>query len=184
MTYTPDELNILNLKITPGAEQTVLPGLEAIWKELYPHQPLEAKWYDKELYERHMHKDDLAFIGLLTGMALVIACLGLLGMVVYTTKSRTKEVGVRRVLGAKVWQIMVVISKDFIKLLLLSIAIGLPIGYRVGSEFLQQYVYRINIGFGIIMGSAAALLCLGAITIGCQTYRAALANPVKNLRTE
>ncbi|MBD0367847.1 MAG: ABC transporter permease [Flavisolibacter sp.] len=184
LTYEPNKLNMLNLRITPGAEQAVLSKLEAIWKGLYPHQPFEAKWFDKELYERHLHKDDLAFIGLLTGMALAIACLGLLGMVVYTTKNRTKEVGVRRVLGAKVWQVVVVISKDFMMLLLLAVVIGLPIGYWVGSEFLQQYVYRINISFGIIMGSAAALLCLGAITIGYQTYQAALANPVKNLRTE
>lgn len=184
LAYKPDEFKILNLKVAKGAEQSIIPRLEKTWKKLYPHQPFEAEWFDKELYQRHLHKDDLMFMGLLTGMSLSIACLGLLGMVIYTTQNRLKEVGIRRVMGAKVWQVILTISKGFIGLLLLSVCIGLPLGYLAGLQFLQQYTYRIPVSFSILAGSAAALLGLGALTIAWQTYRAALTNPAKSLRTE
>lgn len=184
LVYQPDELKILNLKIEKGAEPFIVDRLEKTWKKLYPHQPFEAQWFDKQLYEQHLHKDDLLFMGLLTAMSLSIACLGLLGMVIYTTNNRSKEVGIRKVMGAKVFQIILTISKEFIGLLLLSVCIGLPPGFLVGKELLQQYAYRISISFGILAGSAVALLGLGALAIGWQTYRTALANPVRSLRTE
>jgi putative ABC transport system permease protein len=151
---------------------------------LYPAQPFEADWFDKALYDQHLHRDDLVFLGLLTGMALSIACLGLLGMVIYTTKNRSKEVSIRRIMGAGLKQVVVEISKEFVSLLLLAVAIGLPLGFLVGQQFLQQYVYRIPLGFGILASSGLLLLFIGAITIGFQTYRTALINPAKNLRAE
>lgn len=184
LTYEPNEFKVLSLKVAKGAEQSIIGRLEKTWKKLYPHQPFEAEWFDKQLYQRHLHREDLMFIGLLTAMSLSIACPGLLGMVIYTTQNRSKEVGIRRVMGAKVWQVILTISKEFIGLLLLSVCIGLPLGFFVGREFLQQYAYRIPISFGILAGSAAALLGMGALTIGWQTYRTALTNPVKSLRTE
>ncbi len=107
-----------------------------------------------------------------------------LGMVIYSTKNRAKEVGIRRVMGANVMQVIVTISREFVALLLLAVCIGLPIGFYIGNKFLQQYTYRIPVGFGIMAGSATALLLLGGVTIGWQTYRTVLANPVKSLRTE
>ena len=166
------------------AEGTIIPTLEKAWKKLYPNQPFKANWFDKQLYDQHLHKDDLVFIGLLTFMALSIACLGLLGMVIYTTKNREKEVGIRRVMGAKVVQVIATISKEFVTLLLISVCIGLPIGFIVGKQFLQQYAYRIPVNFWLLAASAAGLLLLGALTIGWQTYRTALTNPAKSLRTE
>jgi putative ABC transport system permease protein len=180
----PDEFRTMNLKVAKRAEQSIIPVLERTWKKLYPNLPFKADWFDKQLYDQHLHKDDLVFIGLLTFMALSIACLGLLGMVIYTTKNRAKEVGIRKVVGANISQVIVTISKEFAGLLLLSVCIGLPIGVFVGEQFLQQYAYRIPVGFGILAGSAAALLFLGGLTIGWQTYRTALANPVKSLRIE
>ena len=151
---------------------------------MYPSQPFEADWFDKALYDQHLHKDDLIFLGVLTVMALSIACLGLLGMVIYTTKNRAKEVSIRRVMGAGLRNVVFEISKEFISLLLLAVCIGLPICFMAGKQFLQQYVYRIPLGFGILAASAALLLFIGAITIGFQTYRTALVNPAKNLRAE
>jgi putative ABC transport system permease protein len=180
----PGEFRTLNLKVAKGAEQNIIPSLQKEWKKLYPNQPFEASWFDKQLYNQNLHTDDLMFIGVLTAMALSIACLGLLGMVIYTTKNRAKEVGIRRVMGANVSQVIITISREFIGLLLLSVFIGLPIGFFAGQQFLQQYTYRIPVSFGILAGSASALLFLGGLTIGWQVYRTALANPVKSLRTE
>jgi putative ABC transport system permease protein len=180
----PNEFKILNLKVAKGAEQAIILSLEKAWKKLYPNQPFEADWFDKQLYDQHLHKDDLIFIGLLTVMALSIACLGLLGMVIYTTKNRAKEVSIRRVMGANVSQVIFTISREFVTLLMISICIGLPAGFFAGKQFLQQYAYRIPVNVGILAASAAGLLLLGGITIGWQTYRTALANPAKSLRTE
>jgi putative ABC transport system permease protein len=180
----PNEFRTLNLKVAKGAEQNIIPSLARTWKQLHLSQAFNAAWFDKQLYDQHLHKDDLTFIALLTNMALSIACLGLLGMVIYTTKNRAKEVGIRRVMGAEVMQVIITISREFIALLLLSICIGLPIGFYAGQQFLQQYAYRVPVSFGVLAGSAAALLFLGGLTIGWQTYRTALTNPVKSIRTE
>lgn len=180
----PEEFQMINLKVIKGADQNVITSLETAWKKAYPHQSLKATWYDKELYEQHLHKDDLMFLGLLTMMAISIACLGLLGMVIYSTKNREKEISIRRILGANVGQVIVEVSKGFALLLLIAICIGLPIGLIAGNQFLQQYAYRIHVNFGVMVGSATALFLLGAITIGWQTYRTVGANPVKSLRTE
>lgn len=184
LVYNPAEFRTLNLKITAGAGKEIASRLEAVWKKIYPHQRFEMDWYDKALYAQNLHEDDLIFIGLLTGMALSIACLGLLGMVIYTTKNRAKEVSIRKVMGADVWQVMAVVSKDFFVLLLIAVCIGLPVGSLAGMKFLQQYAYRISINAGLLAGCAGVLLLLGGITIGWQTFRTAMENPVKNLRTE
>ncbi|HUQ97201.1 MAG TPA: ABC transporter permease [Chitinophagaceae bacterium] len=184
MVYNPALFRNLNLKIAAGAVQTIVPKLQATWKKLYPHQALEMTWFDKQLYYQHLHEDDLVFIGLLTGMALSIACLGLLGMVIYTTKNRAKEVSIRKVLGADVWQILTVVAKEFVFMLLIAICIGLPLGSFAGIKFLQQYAYRIPLNAVLLTGCASSLLLLGCITIGWQTYHTAVANPIKNLRTE
>jgi putative ABC transport system permease protein len=180
----PDEFQVLNLKVAKGGEQNIIPALEQAWKKLYPLQPFKADWFDKELYDQQMHKDDLTFLGLLTIMALSIACLGLLGMVIYTTKNRSKEVSIRKIMGASVWQIVLEISKSFAVLLFIAVCIGLPVGVILGNQFLQQYAYRISVNFGIMAGSVAALLLLGGLTIGWQTYRTAQSNPVRSLRME
>jgi putative ABC transport system permease protein len=179
-----NEINVVNILVSKSAEQNIIPLLQRSWKQLYPSQPFEADWFDKALYDQHLHKDDLVFIGLLTAMALSIACLGLLGMVIYTAKNRSKEVSIRRVMGAGLGHVVVEISKEFIVLLLLAVCIGLPIGFIAGKQFLQQYVYRIPLGFGILATSATILLIIGGVTIGFQTYRTALINPAKNLRAE
>jgi putative ABC transport system permease protein len=184
LVNNPEEFKTLNLKVAKGAEKTMVASAKSAWRKIFPNQPFEAAWFDDQLYERHMNKDDLVFMGLLTAMALCIACLGRLGMVIYTTKNRAKEVSIRRVMGAKAVQVIVTISKEFIALLLLAVCIGLPIGFFAGNQFLQQYAYRITVGFGTLAVSAGALFLLGALTIGWQVYRTALANPVKNLRTE
>jgi putative ABC transport system permease protein len=178
------DFKILHVKAVKGVEHDLMPALEKEWKKLYPSQPFEAEWFDKQLYDQNLHKDDLIFIGVLTIMALSIACLGLLGMVIYTTKNRQKEMAVRRVMGAQVRQLFITVSKEFITMLLIAVLIGLPIGILAGNRFLQQYAYQIHIDFQIIAGSAGILLLLGAFTIAWHTYRTALTNPARSLRTE
>ena len=180
----PNEATTMQLKVSKGAETNILSMLQKTWKQLYPQQPFEGVWFDRELNDQHLHKDDLLFTGLLTLMAISIACLGLLGMVIYTAQNRAKEVAIRKVMGANVAQLIIIVAKEFMTLLLIALCIGLPVGFLAGNQFLQQYAYRIPVGVGILGSSALLLLLLGASTIGWQTFRTAAANPVKSLRTE
>jgi putative ABC transport system permease protein len=184
MINQPDEFKIMNLKITKGYAQHIIPVIETAWKNIYPFQPIELNWFDKVLKEHHSQSDDITFIGLLTMMAFSIACLGLLGMVIYSTKNRMKEISIRRLLGGKTGQIMLFMSREFIILLVLSVCIGVPVGIYAGNAFLQQYAYHISIGIKILSISIFTLFGLGSLTIGIQTYRTVITNPAKTLRIE
>ncbi|MGV3561345.1 ABC transporter permease [Larkinella arboricola] len=182
--YEPKRFRMLHVSVADGASETVLPRVETLWKQVNPQEPLSYGWYQEELYEQHMHWDDQLFFYLLIGMALSIACLGLLGMVTYTTETRTKEVGIRKVMGATVMQIVVLLSKSFVGLLLIAGLIALPIGYSLGRLFLQEFAYHVSVGIETLGVCFGAMLLIGGLTIGIRTYRAALANPTDSLRNE
>ncbi|RCR65763.1 ABC transporter permease [Larkinella punicea] len=184
LRYQPKEFRFLNVKIATGAEASALAAIQRIWKRLNPYEPFAAQWYTDFLYERHSHEDDVNFMSLLTGLAFSIACLGLLGMVTYTTETRIKEVGIRKVMGAEVRQIIWLLSWDFVKLLLIAGAIAIPLGYLAGMAFLINFAYHVSIGFETLGGCIGLLLGLGGLTIGVRTYRAALSNPADSLRSE
>ena len=117
-------------------------------------------------------------------IAIIISCLGLLGVVMYNTQSRTKEIGIRKVMGAYTYQILVLLSWNFLKLLLISACIAMPLGYWFGELVLQQFAYKIELGAGIIWLALLLIMTVGLITIGSQTIRAAMSNPVDTLRYE
>lgn len=184
LRHKPDRFYHLNLKVDPRAGTTVVPALERAWQRLYPREPFTYEWVDEALYDHHLHLDDLSLFGLLVAMALTIACLGLLGMVTYSTETRTKEVGIRKVMGATAAQVVVLLSRDFVRLLLLAGVIALPLGYAAGRLFLAEFAHRISIGAGTLGLCFGTMLLLGGLTIGWRTYRAAQTDPAKSLRTE
>ncbi|GAB2518693.1 ABC transporter permease [Spirosoma aerophilum] len=184
LRYQPGEFRYLTVKVTGGNPEVVKADIARIWKRLNPYEPFTGQWYDDFLYQRHSHTDDLNFMSLLLGLAMSIACLGLLGMVTYTTALRTKEVGVRKVMGANVGQVVWLLSWDFLRLLLIAGAVALPLGYLASSFFLMTFAYHITVGFGLLGLCFGTMLLLGGLTIGWRTYRTALTNPVKSLRNE
>ncbi|GAA4446986.1 ABC transporter permease [Nibrella saemangeumensis] len=184
LRYQPAQFRYLNVGVAKGAGEAVLADAKAVLKKLTPYEPFTGQWYDDFLYQRHNHREDLDFLSLLTGLALSIACLGLLGMVTYTTETRTKEVGIRKVMGADITQIVALLSWDFVKLLLIASAIALPLGALAGMAFLINFAYHVSIGIETLGVCFLVMLLLGGLTIGWRTYRAASANPVKSLRAE
>lgn len=184
LMYNPEAFSIMNVKIVAGSEQNVQEALARDWKKLMPGQPLRATWYEQELYDLHINSEDLAFVGTLAGMALSIAALGLVGIVLFSVKNRSKEVSLRKTMGANAWEIMVLISRDFLLLIFAAIVIGMPLGFYAGTEFLQQYAYRVPVGVGVLSASAAILLAVGGLIIGAQTWRAANRDPIESLRAE
>lgn len=184
LRYKPNEFEELQVKVYTSEPQRAIPTLEKIWERIDPVHPFEYSLFDQEFKEQQMHAEDMKQIGLFALMALTIACLGLLGMVTYTTETRTKEVGIRKVMGASGWSIVLLLSTAYIKLILIAACIALPVGYFAGSQLLNEFAYRITFGVGTLLLSLLAMLALGLLTITSQTFKAASANPVKSLRNE
>jgi len=180
----PSQFRYLTVSVAAGSEDAVLTDVKRIWKQLAPYELFTGRWYDDFLRQRHSHAEDIEFMGLLIALAFSIACLGLLGMVTYNTQTRVKEVGVRKVMGAEVRQIVWLLSRDFVKLLLIAATIAMPLGYLAGYAFLINFAYHVAIGAETLGLCVGVLLVLGVLTIGIRTYRAALANPADSLRAE
>jgi putative ABC transport system permease protein len=154
-------------------------------KELVPEFPFELHFLDEEvdqLYQTEQRAGVLVRYG--TFLALFIACLGLFGLTSFTTEQRTKEIGVRKVLGASVPGIIQILTKEFTKWIILANLIALPISWYVMNKWLQNFAYRINIGWWTFLSAGALVLFIALITVSYQSIKAALANPVESLRYE
>ncbi|GAB3643465.1 ABC transporter permease [Spirosoma arcticum] len=184
LLHQPHRFRYISVAVAQGGEQTVVAKTERIWKRLLPYEPFMGEWYDDFLHRKYDRSEDTHLLILLIGMALLIACLGLLGIVTYNTQMRVKEVGIRKVMGATVTQIVTLLSWGFLKLLLIAGLIAYPLGYLAGRALLHNFAYRVSIGLETIGLCFGILLMIGSLTIGIRTYRAALANPADSLRSE
>ena len=184
MRYQPDQFRYLNLAVTKGTEEAVLAKIKRIWQRQLPYDPFLGTWYNAYLTSKYDNSQFTDFLAVLIGLSLSIASLGLLGMVTYNLQGRIKEVGIRKVMGATVGQLVIKLSWEFSKLLVIALLLAYPLGYWVGTAVLQNFAYRVSVGletFGLCVG---VLLLLGVLTIGLKTYQAAQANPSDSLRTE
>ena len=145
-------------------------------------------WYYflDEKFNKQYADDELfgKVFGIFSGFAIIIACLGLLGLSLFATAQRTKEIGVRKVLGASVSNIVMLLSKDFIKLVLIAFLIASPVAWYVMHNWLNDFAYRINISAWIFIAAGLLAVLIALATISFQAIKAAAANPVKSLRTE
>jgi putative ABC transport system permease protein len=159
--------------------------IEKAWKEIYSKEDFEYQFYDESIakyYDAEQHTSSLLMWA--TGLAVFISCLGLLGLVIYTTTQRTKEIGVRKVLGASITQIVTMISKDFILLVLLAFVIAAPLAWIGMNKWLDNFAYRTEISWWIFLSGGLVMIFIALITLSFQTIRAAMMNPVKSLRSE
>ncbi len=117
-------------------------------------------------------------------LIIVIACLGLFGLSAYSAEQRTKEIGIRKVLGASVAGIVSLVSKDFIKLILISFFIAAPVGYFIMQQWLKEFTYKTNIGVDVFLISGIGIILIASITVSWQSIKAAMTNPVKSLKSE
>ncbi len=178
--------NIVNVKIASNVgTHEAMEKIEATFKKYSPSQPFEYQFIDKE-YEKKF--GDEVRIGKLASsfaiLAIFISCLGLFGMASFMAEQRTKEIGVRKVLGATVFNVWQLLSKDFIVLIIVSLLIAVPIAYYFMHNWLQHYQYRTAISWWIFVMSGIGALIITLLTISFQAIKAAVANPVKSLRTE
>ena len=159
--------------------------LELKWKSLVPERPFEYRFLDEDFDKLYRSELRLGlFMNIFSGLAIVLACLGLFGLSSYAVQQRIKEIGVRKVLGASVKNIVFLLSGGFIRLIMISMFIAFPLAWWTMSKWLSDFAYRTNMDSGIYIVVGVVVLLLTLATVAFQAIRAAKANPVKNLRTE
>ena len=175
----------LSVRIRTGQIQDTLERLRAIWREIEPARPFTYRFLD-DVFDRHYRTEQrLAkiFLGF-TGMAIFIACLGLFGLASFTAEQRTKEIGIRKVLGASVSSVVVMLSREFTKWVLLANIVAWPVAYYAMFAWLRQFAYRTTIGVWMFLLSGLTALLIALLTVSFQAIRAAYTNPVNTLRYE
>ena len=185
LMYSPRQFSQINVRLVPGDPGGALATLEGIWKKFDPVHPMSYEFLDRKLaacYDEMRKTAGLLFFFAL--LAISIACLGLLGIVTFSVETRNKEISIRKVVGASVADLALQLSRNYLVLLGIAVMIALPAAFFISDQMLQTFAYCIDVDAGILLGCAAALLALALATVGWQTVRAALSNPVNSLRNE
>jgi putative ABC transport system permease protein len=180
----PEVCQYLYIAMKGADKKAFAQRVTAALQPLGPGAALTSSWLDETLAQNNSQQATISLLGYLAFIALGIATLGLLGLVIYTVETRRKETGIRKVIGASSGQIVAILSKRFIRLIVISGIIAVPIGYTMNYLFLQNFVERVGNGLISALGCFVFLLGVGLLTIFSQTWKAAQENPVNSLRTE
>jgi len=176
---------ITAFKVNTSDIKQLVGTIENKWKTMAPGKPFSYQFMDEAFDSMYRIEQRTGKLGLtLAIIAIVIACLGLFGLATYTAEQRIKEIGVRKVLGATISNIITMLSKDFMILVLIASALAIPLAWWAMNRWLEDFAYRINIGWWIFIAAGVIALLIALITVSSQAIKAALANPVKSLRTE
>jgi len=181
----PNARQAYSLKIRTTNVPATIASVQKTWNRFFPADPFNYYFLD-ELFDQQ-YKADQSFgkvFGLFAFLAIIIACFGLLGLSAYNVLQRTKEIGIRKVLGASVQNVLYILSKDFITLVLIAFVIAVPVTWFVMHNWLEDFAYRINIQIWVFAVAGLLAILIALLTIGIQALKAAVANPVKSLRTE
>lgn len=174
---------ILKVKTTDIAG--LLSTIKTKWDALSPDGALSYSFLDERVNNTYEAEKRLeSILGIFAGLTILVACLGLFGLVTFTTEQRTKEIGIRKVLGADIGTIVQLLSKDFLKLVLLALLVAVPVAWWAMNKWLQEFAYRIHISWWIFALAGLTAIAIALFTISFRTIKAATANPVKSLRTE
>lgn len=185
MSTWKDVYQTIAIKIKPGTEKQVLPFVEKLWNETYPDYVYDYHFLDETIANFYRQEAQLSMLyKIFAAIAIFISCLGVYGLVSFMAVQRTKEVGIRKVLGASVSNIVYLFSKEFLLLILVAFFIAGPVAYYIMHKWLQDYTYRISITPWIFLAAVAGSILVAWVTVGHRAIKAAVANPVKSLRTE
>jgi putative ABC transport system permease protein len=181
----PDAAWKVAVKMKTAGISNTINSVKNVWNKFSPEYPLEYKFLDENFEQMYKAEDKLkSLLWIFTGIAIFVGCLGLFGLAAYTAERRKKEVGIRKVLGASTEGVVLLLSKDFIKLVIISLLIASPVAWYFMNKWLQDFAYRIHISWWIFIITAFIAISIAFATVSFQAIKAALANPVKSLRTE
>jgi ABC-type antimicrobial peptide transport system permease subunit len=184
--FNKDWVGIFNIRINPGMSASkAIALIKPVFEKYNPAFPFEYKFADEE-YAKKFNYEELVgnLAAIIAVLAIFISCLGLFGLASFTAEQRVKEIGIRKVLGASVVNLWRLLSKDFVLLVLASCVIAVPVGWYGMNEWLKSYEYKTSIGAGLLIAVVAIAVIITLITVSFQAVKAAMANPVKSLRTE
>lgn len=186
MIFVPDWTSTISVRLNKSSDlKESISKVEQVFKKLNPSYPFEFRFADVDFERKFATINLISRLSLIfASLAIVITCLGLLGLAAFTTEQRTKEVGIRKVLGASISSIILLISKDFSKLVILAFVISAPLGWWFLSNFLERYPYRVSISGWIVTIAGGLSLVLAILIVSTQALRAASRNPTQSLRAE
>lgn len=185
MLNFPQIYQMVGIRLQSGNPTATLTAIEKILKQRYPDTLFEPQFLDATLQRQYDDENrQFALLRVFAGLALLICCLGLWGLATFTIEQRTKEIGVRKVLGASVGSLVALLSQDFLKLVLIALVIASPIAWYVMTEWLQDFAYKVAIDWWVFVLVGGLGLLIALLTVSFQSVRAALMNPVKSLRSE
>jgi len=178
-------LKLSSAALSPRQIKTLLTQLEAVFKKIYPETSFQARFFDEALQRLYEREQQMAQImNFAMGIAIFISCMGLFGLAAFTANQRTKEIGIRKVLGASVPNLAALLSREFIGLVVLSTFIAAPIAGWAMHRWLQDFAYRTSMPWWIYALAGVVAITIALLTVSFQAIRAATANPVTNLRVE
>lgn len=185
LRYEPDRISLLQVRYS-GDKDKATESIKKAWATVNPDLKIDYKEVEEEIKFMYntVFGDLVNILGVVAGLAIMISCLGLLGMATYTIETRMKEISIRKVLGSTDQALVLLLSKGFLKLLLIAVVIGVPLAWFINNLWLELMAYHTTMSGSVIGSGVLILFFLGAITIGSQTLRAAFTNPVDNLKSE
>jgi putative ABC transport system permease protein len=173
------------IKLNTFDSEKTIKDISKTWEKLFPNEVMEYSFYDQELAQFYEREDLIRNLTISFALlSIFISCLGLFGLVSFTITQKTKEIGIRKILGASVNQIVTLLSKEFLTLVLMSFIMAIPMAWWAMDKWLQDFAYRIEISWGIFALAGGFSLLITLLTVSYQAIKAAVANPVKSLRTE
>jgi putative ABC transport system permease protein len=185
MDLNPQQFTTLSIKFDNKQVHSTIEKLQAVWNTVFPEKAFEFTFLNEQLSQQYSNFQNFGWIiQLFSAIAILIACLGVYGLVLFTVKRKVKEIGVRKVLGAKVGSILFLIYKDFAVLIVIGFVVAIPASYYLFDEWLQNFTYRTSVDVFTYVISLLAILIIVAGTISFQALQAARANPVSSLRSE
>jgi putative ABC transport system permease protein len=178
-------LNNMSVKINGNKAKEAISYIQSVWQKNLPGIPFEYQFLDDHFEDIYRADSQIStIVGSLAILAIIISCLGLFGLAAYSAEKRIKEVGIRKVLGASLQSIVMMLSKDFLKYVLIAALIAWPLSWLAVHKWLQDYAYRIDISWWIFLCAVLVAVVIAFVTISFQAIRAGTANPVKSLRSE
>ncbi|MBL7866127.1 MAG: FtsX-like permease family protein, partial [Cyclobacteriaceae bacterium] len=175
----------LSVQIRPGEFQTTLATIQKMWETTYPEYIFSYEFMDQSIQEFYESESKLsALLTAFTSLAIFIGCLGLFGLASFMANQKTKEIGIRKVLGASVNHILLIFSREFVVLIVVGFAAAAPVAWYLMNEYLSEFAYKITLGPELFLGGLTLTLLVAGATVGYRSVRAALVNPVDSLRSE
>ncbi len=175
----------LSFRLRASDSQATIQSLEKLWKKLAPGQPFQYSFLDEDFGKMYASEQRLGKIfAVFAGLAIMVACLGLFALTAFTAEQRTKEIGIRKVLGASVGSVVMLLSKEFVKLILIAFVLAAPLAWYSINWWLNTYTYKVEIGIIVYLLAGVAAFVVAWLTMGFQSMKAAMANPVDSLKSE